>query len=636
MDVDSVQYSWVVFGDACRRRFYIFSIRPVLAPNVLTAIFARLQSENFPVNQAIIRNNASCPIRLPYLAAFGASSIATNNDTAFDLLATNKVAQQTADQTAEEAIQNQRISDFNAYLAGEATRRQNNQPPTVFTGIRPPVYDDATNSTVDSITVNRSDATFASIQANRSVVNVTVNTSLINGTISGATSFPNNTSGVPTTTLTVDVVPSNTNTPNLTGTFTNLTFARNIISYQISNFTNGTNRLCTFYPVTGVNPVGNESTYCTTLYDNMTIQITDKAIAGVRSGYDSFFQNNQTTLSIFNLTTFVNMTIENITNGTLSDINTTNFTTSGGSAASSAIFRVFKTNGTNFTERINLDSFIGFNRTFYYPNRSNFTILQPLGNLPTNTSIITLFNHNNGTNITNISLADPLSSNNIVNNYILYFRSVNMSASFNFTLIQYNQAPVAATPAPTPAIPSNYTLENKTIFNNGTTIVTLFTPFNETSNIARVSSFLRVLTIPRLAQVNPDTYSLFSDCIQANLSVSQLSNARVEILNNTRSPGANYERRIQFTSVDSQGKVLEGSASVKLRYFNGTSAEWNSTITGGVNTTTGFFLKPNTTVVGGTPIRENFGPGPTDPTSDAPADSSVEPQAYTQICPPLV
>ena len=331
------------------------------------------------------------------------------------------------------------------------------------------------------------------------------------------------------------------------------------------------------------------------------------------------------------------MTKENITNGTLSDINTTNFTTSGGTAASSAIFRVFKTNGTNFTERINLDSFIGFNRTFYYPNRSNFTILESLGNLPTNTSIITLFNHFNGTNITNVSLADPLSSNTIVNRYILFFRSVNVQSSFNFTLIQYNQVPVAATTTPVaPAVPANYTLENKTIFNNGTTIVSLFTILNETSNIARVSSFVRVITIPRLAQVNPDTYSLISDCIQANLSVSQLPNARVEILNNTRSPGANYERRIQFSSVNGQGAVIEGSASVKLRYFNGTSAEWNTVITGGVNTTTGFFLKPNTTVVGGTPMRENFGPGPTDPTTDAPGDATVEPQAYSLVCPPIV
>lgn len=124
---------------------------------------------------------------------------------------------------------------------------------------------------------------------------MTVNTSLINGTIRGVTSFPNNTSGVPNTILTVDIVPANTNTPNLTGIFANLTNARNIASFQISNFTNGTNRLCTFYPVTGANPVGNESIFCNTLYDNMTIQITDTATAGVRSGYDSFFQNNQTT-----------------------------------------------------------------------------------------------------------------------------------------------------------------------------------------------------------------------------------------------------------------------------------------------------------------------------------------------------
>lgn len=295
VDVDSVQYSWVVFGDACRKRFYIFSIRPVLAPNVLTAIFARLESEKFPVNQAIIRNNASCPIRLPYLAAFGASSIATNNATAFDLVVSNKVAQQTADQIAEEVIQNQRIADFNAYLTGEATRRQNNQPATVFTGIRPPVYEDVTNSTVDSISVNRVDATLATIQANRSLVNVTVNTSLTNGTIRGETSFPNNTSGVPSTILTVDIVPANTNTPNLTGIFANLTFARNIISFQTSNFTNGTNRLCTFYPNAVLNPTANLSIFCNTLYDNMTIQITDKATAGIRAGYDSFFQNNQTT-----------------------------------------------------------------------------------------------------------------------------------------------------------------------------------------------------------------------------------------------------------------------------------------------------------------------------------------------------
>ena len=321
----------------------------------------------------------------------------------------------------------------------------------------------------------------------------------------------------------------------------------------------------------------------------------------------------------------------------MSDIITINFTTSGGNAASSSIFRIFKSNGTNFTERINLDNFIGFNRTFFYPNKSNLTILEPLGNLPTNTSIITLFNHNNGTIITNVSLADPLSSNNIVNNYILFFRTVNVQSSFNYTLIQYNRAPVAATTNPTaPAIAANYTLENKTIFNNGTTLVSLFTILNETSNIARVSSSLRVLTIPRLAQVNPDTYSLFSDCIQANLSVIQLPNSRIEILNNTRSPGASYERRIQFSSVNAQGAVIEGSANVKLRYFNGTTAEWNTVITGGVNTTTGFFLKPNNAVVGGAPIRENFGPGPTDPTSDAPADANVEPQAYTLVCPPLV
>ena len=159
----------------------------------------------------------------------------------------------------------------------------------------------------------------------------------------------------------------------------------------------------------------------------------------------------------------------------MADTNTTNLTTSGGAAAGSAIFTVFKSNGTNFTERINLDSFIGFNRTFFYPNKSSFTILEPLGNLPTNTSIITLFIHSNGTNITNVSLADPLSSNNIVNNYILFFRSPNIQSNFNYTLIQYNRAPV---PTNAPPILANYTLENKTIFTNGTTLVSLFTILN--------------------------------------------------------------------------------------------------------------------------------------------------------------
>ena len=146
VDVDSVQYSWVVFGDACRKRFFIISIRPVLPEPVLTAILGRLQNESFPVNQAILRNNASCPVQLPYLAAFGATSLPSNNASAFDILISNRTTQQAADDAAEDAIQTQRRDAFNAYLADQAQRRQNNLPPTVFTGIRPAVFEDPTNS----------------------------------------------------------------------------------------------------------------------------------------------------------------------------------------------------------------------------------------------------------------------------------------------------------------------------------------------------------------------------------------------------------------------------------------------------------------------------------------------------------
>lgn len=470
----------------------------------------------------------------------------------------------------------------------------------MFTGIRPTTYENATNSVTNNITVNRTVATQAQVEANRSRVVVDVNSTLANGTIRIQTSFPNNTSNGPNTVLTTDIVPSSTGTSNLTGNFSNLTNALGRLSFQTENYTNGTNRTCLFSNGTGVVP---QFTFCNTTYDNRTIQTTN--ISGT---YNSFFQNNQTTQSIFNLTTFLNGTIENITNGTFSDINTTNYTANGG-AASSVLTTRFKTNGTNFTERINLDGFVGFNRSFFYPNASNFTVLTNLGS---NTSIVTYFNFSNGTNITNVSAAPTSVSNGFANAFVVFFNSPNVSGNYNYTFINYT---------------SNSSLENKTIYNNGTTNFSLVTPLATTA----IRSNQTILQVPKLGQTNPDNYTNTSNCIQSSLYISQQPNLRVEILNNTRSPGANLIRTISFNAVDNAGTITQGSATVKVRYFNGTTAEWTTTISNGVNSTTGFFLKPNTTVPGGTPIRENFGPSPTDPVSDSPTGD--EPATYAQLCP---
>ena len=406
----------------------------------------------------------------------------------------------------------------------------------------------------------------------------------------------------------------------MTGNFSRLVDARGGFAYYTDNYTNGLNRLCTFTPPISSfgPPVAAANAYCVFNYsNNFTLQITNKSAT-----YDSFFQNNTTTQSILNLTTFANGTKENITNGTLSDINTTNYTAVGGSA-SSALFIRFKSNNTNFTERINLDNFVGFNRSFVYPNGTNLSIIENLAN--GNTSIVTNFTFPNGTNLTNVTNAPQATdSNNVLNSYVTFFRSPNTTGNFNYTVIQYNL------PAAAPAA-ANLTLENKTIYNNGTTN---FSIRNPAPNSAAVPFNLSVLQIPRIGQTNPDNYTFLSICAGANLTVVQQPGIRTEILNNTRSPGANYQRVVRFTAVDGTGAVLTGTAEVKIRYFNGTLAEWNTTITNGQNSTTGFFLKPNTTVVGGTPIRENFGPSSTEPSADGSNDANVEPQAYTQVCPP--
>ena len=437
------------------------------------------------------------------------------------------------------------------------------------------------------------------------------------------TSFPNNTSAGPNTVLTRDVVPQSTGTVDVTGNFTRLVAAKGGFAYYTDNYTNGLNRLCTFTPpITSFGPpVTAANIYCVFNYsNNLTLQITNISLS---LPYDSFFQNNTTTQSILNLTTFANGTKENITNGTLSDINTTNYTAVGGSA-SSALFIRFKSNNTNFTERINLDNFVGFNRSFVYPNGTNLSIIENLAN--GNTSIVTNFTFPNGTNLTNVTNAPAATdSNTVVNSYVTFFRSPNTTGNFNYTVIQYNGAAVTgATP-----VPANLTLENKTIYNNGTTNFSIRNPAPGT---ATAPFNLSVLQIPRIGQTNPDNYTFLSICSGANLTVVQQPGVRTEILNNTRSPGSNYQRIVRFTAVDGTGAVTTGTAEVKIRYFNGTLAEWNTTITSGQNSTTGFFLKPNTTVVGGTPIRENFGPSSTEPSADNSADNDQTTNVYGQVC----